>query len=175
MKRSLCFFLLAGAVWSAEAPFVPLFDGKTLNGWEVCNGQAKYTVEDGMIVGATAAGSPNSFLCTQKDYGDFVLEFDVNTDPELNSGVQLRSHRYPEEKTVTIFNGKQNIQRKQPKNRVHGYQVEIGNEAGANNGGIYDEARRGWLYMLPKGSAAARAFHDSQWNHYKVSAIGEPG
>ena len=173
MSRFLCALLLAGAAFAADAPFVPLFDGKTLHGWEVCNGQAKYTVEGGMIVGTTAKGSPNSFLCTEKDYGDFVLEFDVNTDPALNTGVQLRSHRYPAERTVTVFNGKQTVQRKQPKDRVHGYQVEIGNEAGGNNGGIYDEARRGWLYMLPPGSDAAKAFHDSQWNHYKVTARGD--
>jgi hypothetical protein len=170
MPRALSLLLLASALGAAD---VPLFDGKTLAGWEVCNGSAKYTVEDGVIVGTSAKGSPNSFLCTQKDYGDFVLEFDVKTDVALNTGVQIRSHRYPDERTVTIFNGKKNIERKQPKNRVHGYQVEIGNEAGANNGGIYDEARRGWIYQLPPGSPAAKAFHDNQWNHYKVSAIGD--
>ncbi len=169
----LCLLLLAGAACAADAPFVPLFDGKTLNGWEVCNGQAKYTVEGGMIVGTTTQGSPNSFLCTTKDYGDFVLELDVKTDPALNTGVQLRSHRYPTERTVTIFDGKKKIERKQPQNRVHGYQAEIGNEAGGNNGAIYDEARRGWIYMLPPGSAAAKAFHDNQWNHYKISAVGD--
>ena len=131
MSRFLSLSCSPAPLCAADAPFVPLFDGKTLNGWEVCNGSAKYTVEDGVIVGTTAKGSPNSFLCTQKDYGDFVLEFDVKTDPALNTGVQIRSHRYPEERTVTVFNGKQTVQRKQPKDRVHGYQVEIGNEAGA--------------------------------------------
>ncbi len=173
VMRTLCLFLFASAAFAADAKFQPLFDGKTLSGWQVCNGQASYTVESGMIVGTTAKGSFNSFLCTDREYGDFVVELDVNTDPALNSGVQIRSHRYPEERTVTIFNGKQNVQRKQPKNRVYGYQVEIGNEAGGNNGGIYDEARRGWLYMLPPGSPAAKAFHDSQWNHYRIAAMGD--
>jgi hypothetical protein len=172
MIRSLV--LLAAAASASAAPsFVPLFDGKTLNGWEVCNGQAKYTVEDGVIIGTTTKGSPNSFLCTQKEYSDFVLELDVMTDPALNSGVQIRSHRYPEAKTVTVFDGKKMIQRKQPKDRVHGYQAEVATEAAAQNGGIYDEARRGWIYMLPKDSPGAKAYHDNQWNHYRISAIGD--
>jgi hypothetical protein len=88
--------LLSAAAFAADKPFVNMFDGKTLNGWEVCNGSATYTIEKGVITGTTAKGSPNSFLCTQKDYGDFVMEFDVMTDPALNSVVQIRSHRYPE-------------------------------------------------------------------------------
>jgi len=171
--RFLTCLLLAGAAAAADAPLVPMFDGKTLHGWEVCNGFATYTVENGVIVGTTAKGSPNSFLCTQKEYGDFVLEFDVITDPALNSGVQIRSHRYPEDRTVTVNNGKQMVQRKMPKGRVHGYQVEIADEKAVSNGGIYDEARRGWLHQLQPGSPGSKAYHDNQWNHYRVSAIGD--
>src|SRR5262249_7647261 len=104
---------------------VPLFDGKTLKGWEVCNGFAKYRVENGAIVGTTAQDSPNSFLCTTKEYGDFLLELDVKNDVALNSGIQIRSHRYPEDRTVLTNNGKQIVERKQNKGRVHGYQVEV--------------------------------------------------
>jgi hypothetical protein len=171
--RILACLLLAGTAVAADAPFVPMFDGKTLNGWEVCNGFATYTVENGVITGTTAKGSPNTFLCSQKEYGDFVLEFDVMTDPALNSGVQIRSHRYPEDRTVTVNNGKQMVHRKMPKGRVHGYQVEIANEKAVSNGGIYDEARRGWLNQLEPGSPGGKAYHDNQWNHYRVSAIGD--
>ena len=66
----------------------PIFDGKTLQGWQQRNGTAKYYVENGELVGETAAGSANSFLCTTKDYGDFILEFEVKDDPRLNSGVR---------------------------------------------------------------------------------------
>src|SRR5690349_17683326 len=170
--KFLLFLLLPGAALAA-APFVNMFDGKTLNGWEVCNGSATYTIEKGVITGTTAKGSPNSFLCTKKDYGDFVMEFDVMTDPALNSGVQIRSHRYPEETTTTVFNGKQSVQRKMPKCRVHGYQVEIAKEEAAHNGGIYDEARRGWLDMLKPDSPGVKAYHDNQWNHYRVAAMGD--
>ena len=71
--------------------WTPLFDGDTLSGWEQRNGTAHYRIEDGVIIGKTTDGSPNSFLCTTKHYGDFVLEFDVKCDPHLNSGVQIRS------------------------------------------------------------------------------------
>src|SRR5581483_3705279 len=60
-----------------EAEMVSLFDGKSLDGWTVRGGMATYRAEDGEIVGKTTEGSPNTFLCTNKDYGDFVLEFDV--------------------------------------------------------------------------------------------------
>ena len=79
---------------SAAEKLTPIFDGTTLKGWTQCNGSAKYYVEKGELVGVTAKGSPNSFLCSDKHYGDFILEFEVKDDPALNSGVQIRSQRY---------------------------------------------------------------------------------
>lgn len=169
----LAAILSAGLAQAAGGSFVPLFDGKTLKGWEVCNGFAKYRVEAGAIVGTTAEGSPNSFLCTQKEYGDFVLEFDVKVDPALNSGVQIRSHRYPKDETVTVYDGKAFVQQKHSAGRFYGYQVEIANEESHDSGGIYDEARRGWLHNIADDPAASKALKDNQWNHYKVEAIGD--
>jgi hypothetical protein len=146
------YFVLAQA---AQPPAAPLFDGKTLNGWEVCNGRATYRVEDGTIVGTTVEGSPNSFLCTKKSYGDFVLEFDTKIDPALNSGVQIRSHRRADT------------------GRVFGYQVEMVNEKAGASGGIYDEERRGWLDNVASDPVASKAFKDNQWNHFKVEAMGD--
>ena len=84
----------AGSSPGAEsAGWVSLFDGKTLDGWTQLNGTASYKVEDGAIVGRTAVGSPNSFLCSNKTFGDFELEFDVKVDTGLNSGVQIRSRQ----------------------------------------------------------------------------------
>jgi hypothetical protein len=74
----------AGIAWialCAAEKFVPLFDGQTLGGWKQLNGTAPYAVEDRMIAGATAKGSPNSFLCTTRDYGDFILEFEATSMP----------------------------------------------------------------------------------------------
>jgi hypothetical protein len=173
MLRFAALTLIASALVAADAKFVPLFDGKSLKGWEQCNGSATYQVRDGAIVGTTAEGSPNSFLCTTREYGDFVLEFEVKTDVALNSGVQIRSHRYTEDREVTTFDGKAFARRKQSKGRVHGYQVEIANEQAADSGGIYDEARRGWLDELTGRDAARHAFKDNQWNRYRVVAEGD--
>ncbi|MBI5084661.1 MAG: DUF1080 domain-containing protein [Acidobacteria bacterium] len=172
-RTTILAILLAAVSPAAEKKFVKLFDGKSLKGWEVCNGKASYVVEKGVIAGTTAEGSPNSFLCTTKEYGDFVLEWESKNDPELNSGVQIRSHRYAEDRTVVTFDGKKNVEQKQQKGRVHGYQVEIANEKSGASGGIYDEARRGWLHNIASDPAASKAFKDNEWNRYKVQAIGD--
>jgi hypothetical protein len=179
MRNSLfvaLFSLAAVAAVSATEPakWVNLFDGKTLNGWTVRSGQATYRVENGEIVGRTAEGSPNTFLCSNKQYGDFILEFETKCDPRLNSGVQFRSHVYPKDTTIEVLNkeGKK-VQRKQPAGRVYGYQVEIAAAATGTSGGIYDEARRGvWLYCTSSDPQASKAFKDNQWNKYRVECRG---
>ena len=163
-------------LWTAAAfgadKAKPLFDGKSLTGWTLCNGSAKFSIEDGVLSGTTVEGSPNSFLCTTREYSNFVLELDVKNDPELNSGIQLRSHKY-ESETDTVVNNNGMRQRHWPAGRVHGYQLEIANEKSGNSGGIFDEARRGWLGQIAAGSECSRAYHDNQWNHIKVSAKGD--
>lgn len=153
----LAFPTLGDARASEAVTWTSLFDGKTLDGWVQRNGQAKYTVESGAIVGTTVVGTPNSFLCTDRDYGDFILELEFWVDPKLNSGIQIRSESRPDYK-----NG-----------RVHGYQVEIDPSDRAWSGGIYDEARRGWLYSLKDKPEAQRAFKNGEWNHYRIEAKGE--
>jgi len=134
-----------------------LFDGKTLNGWVQRNGQAKYTIENEMLVGTTVLNTPNSFLCTEKIYTDFILELEFLVDPGMNSGIQIRSNSFKDYKNY----------------RVHGYQVEIDTSSRAWSGGIYDEARRGWLYPLKDKPEAQKAFKQGQWNHYRIEAIGD--
>lgn len=133
-----------------------IFNGKNLKGWKQLNGTARYEVVDGTITGSTVLSSPNSFLCTVAFYSDFILEYDVMVDPQLNSGVQIRSHSYKEYQD----------------GRVHGYQVEIDPSDRGWSAGIYDEARRAWLYPLGDNSAAQKAFKQNAWNHYHVEAIG---
>jgi hypothetical protein len=140
---------------AAQDAWRPLFNGKTLDGWVPCNGTAPYTVEEGVIVGKTVVGSPNSFLCTKEPFGDFILEYEVWVDTNFNSGVQIRSISDPNVKG----------------GRVHGYQVEIDPSERAWTGGIYDEARRGWLFTVTE-PAAQKAFTLKQWNRFRVEAIG---
>jgi CubicO group peptidase (beta-lactamase class C family) len=149
-----------------QAPgWTALFGGETLDGWVQKNGTATYRVVDGTIVGRTAQGSWNSFLCTEKEYGDFELEFDVKVDAGLNSGVQIRSKT----RDKTIGKGPNNAA-----GRVIGPQVEIESSGrdGAEAGYVYSEATgRGWL--TPKGRLIPhKHFRDGQWNHYRVVARG---
>jgi len=179
MKNIICLLILLGLVnqsFAQKENWVDLFDGKTLNGWSIHSGFAKYRVEDGTIVGSTVKGSPNTFLCTDKEYSDFILEFEVMVDPALNSGVQIRSAIAPEELTYWFRNDQGKLyQRKVPKDRVHGYQVEIaGAEVGAS-GGIYDEARRAMIqeWWIKEGSEESKAFKDGQWNKYRIECRGQ--
>jgi len=165
MKKTIAWaaFGLLIAPLSAVAAdgWTSLFDGETLEGWTQKNGTATFVVKDGTIVGTTAEGSPNSFLCTDGEYGDFELEFEVwLIDNELNSGVQIRS------------------QTKEPEGdekygRVNGPQVEIeatGAE-GAQSGLIYGEAAGGWMSKDAE-TRLYKAFKDGEWNHYRVIAKG---
>ena len=160
----VAFMLLLGNLnsWSQEKEWISLFDGETLKGWSVHSGFAKYRVEDGSIVGTAVKGSPNTFLCTDREFGDFILEFEVLlVSPELNSGVQFRSMIANEEMVFWFRNDQGELQpRTIPADRVYGYQVEIANEVGGASGGVYDEARR--AFMTPwwpvEGSKASMAF-----------------
>lgn len=165
--------LMIGLSTAAAAPdedgWVMLFDGKTLDGWVQRGGKAKYTVEDGVIVGSSVPNTANSFLCTAKQYGDFVLELDFKVAATLNSGVQIRSECFDEPKTLDIGGKKIKV----AAGRVHGYQVEIDPSARAWTAGIYDEGRRGWLNDLKNNEAARKAFKAGEWNHLKVECKGD--
>ncbi|WP_164104101.1 3-keto-disaccharide hydrolase [Candidatus Laterigemmans baculatus] len=142
---------------SEEAEWVPLFDGESIEGWIQRGGRADFEVVDGAIVGTTRLGTPNSFLCTAEEFGDFILEYEFRVDPQLNSGVQIRSQSRKDYKD----------------GRVHGYQIEIDPSERAWTGGIYDEARRGWLYTLENRPEARAAFKPEQWNLIRVEARGD--
>src|SRR5271165_2507526 len=136
-----------------------LFDGKTLKGWKRLAGTADYKVEDGAIVGTTVLNSGNTFLVTEKEYGDFILEMDTKIESPLsNSGVQVRSHFDP-----TANNGK---------GKVYGRQFEIDPSDRKWSGGIYDEGRRDWLYPLDLNEKAKDAFKVGVYNHIRMECIG---
>lgn len=164
-----------------EAGFVSLFDGKTLNGWD--GDPRLWRVEDGAIVGETAADKPvvsNSFLIyTGGEFGDFELRFEyritpVNDKGFANSGVQYRSFRIPDEKNAW---------------RIGGYQADF--EAGDTWSGIlYGEAFRGILAKRGEktvvgdnhkptvvekiGDSAEIQTHikKNDWNDYVITASG---
>ena len=145
---------------NATPPSVPsgegwtsLFSGKDLAGWTQRNGWAVYRIDVDSILGTTAADSPNSFLCSDKEYSDFELRFEVKVDPNLNSGVQIRSKSVPEK----------------DKGRVHGPQVEIMKGPG-QSGYIYGEATgRNWI---SPNQPSHDHMKNNEWNQYHVRAVG---
>ncbi len=146
----LTLFTNSSAQWKA------LFNGKDLKGWNQKNGIARYTVENGEIVGTTVANTGNSFLCTNDEYEDFIFEVDLKVENAMNSGIQFRSLSKPEYQN----------------NRVHGYQMEVDPTDRAWSGGIYDEARRDWLYIPNINPEGKKAFKKGDWNRYRIEAIG---
>jgi hypothetical protein len=165
-------FLAAFAVVVHSQTWSPLFNGRNFDEFQIRSGQAPYRIENGEIVGSTREGSPNTFLCTRRTYGDFLLEYEVKCDPRLNSGVQVRSHAYHREVEVTTLNQEARRVKHQP-GRVYGYQVEVAAAASGASGGIYDEARRGWLHNTSQDPRCKTAFKDNEWNHYLVDARGD--
>jgi serine/threonine protein kinase len=160
----------------ASMGFAPLFEGTSLEGFEQHGGGAKFTIEDGAIVGTAVPDTPNSFLCTKKEYGDFILEVEFKVDAQLNSGIQIRSHVFG---GPTVFKARGKDGKFEattvPAGRVHGYQVEIDPSPRAWTGGIFDEGRRGWLYSLvgAEHKAAREAFKQGEWNHCRIEARGD--
>jgi hypothetical protein len=153
----ICLAMLGVTLSAAgQESWTSLFNGKNLKGWKQLNGQAKYEAKNGILTGSAVLSSPNSFLCTSASYSDFILEYEVLVDPQLNSGVQIRSHSNKEYQNY----------------RVHGYQIEVDPSDRAWSAGIYDEARRAWLYPLDGNPDARKAFKQNGWNKFHVEAIG---
>jgi hypothetical protein len=155
---TMIFFIGCSESQKDKTPWVSLFDGKTLNGWSsIKGGNALYEVKDGAIVGTTVRNTPNTFLTSDKMYGDFILELDYKVDPSMNSGIQIRSN--------SIQNYRDGV--------VHGYQIEIDPTERAWSAGIYDEQRRGWLFPMTDNKKAQEAFKQNGWNNYRIEAIGD--
>jgi Domain of Unknown Function (DUF1080) len=155
------FAVIGSASIQAEENWVNLFDGKTLEGWTISpegrGGEAK--IVDGEI---HLVGDRKFFLCTAKKYSDFIFEAEIKL-PEgpANSGFMFRCHADPK--------------------KVFGYQAEIDGGKRAWSGGLFDEARRQWLYpQKPEGSPTAIEFQEKtkgsfkreDWNKCRIQTEG---
>lgn len=161
MKKILFAALASVLIFACNAQgqtgWESLFNGKDLKGWKKLGGNARYVVRDGAIVGSGVAGTANTFLSTEKEYGDFILEMKFMVDPGVNSGVQFRSHSDKNYKSGVVY----------------GYQYEIDAAAGgAGAGVVYDEERRGWLYSPKVNPEVSSKLRIGQWNDLRIEAIG---
>jgi Domain of Unknown Function (DUF1080) len=137
---------------AAEDPgFVPMFDGKTLDGWD--GDPRLWSIHDGVIAGSTDAApiDANSFLITKRDYSDFILRADAKLRNH-NSGIQFRSEALPNWV-------------------VRGLQADMAD--GNWWGSIYDEkGRRGTIVNGWKGKAET-VVRPRDWNQYEVTCDGD--
>ena len=133
-----------------EKGFKPLFDGKSLQGWE--GDQALWHVHNKMIVGKSPGIKRNEFLATKKEYGDFELRLEFRLlEGKGNSGIQFRSRRAP---------------------RGHGcigYQADIGQNYW---GCLYDEERRRKVLVQAPPELGDK-LRKTGWNSYTIRAEGD--
>ena len=155
--RASLFLLAACAAPESASPgpaaprALELFNGRDLSGWRQI-GDARWEVENGELVGSIGGGS-QSFLATEAEFSDFMLELELKNELPGNSGLQVRSHQ-------------------NDKGKVFGYQIEIDPSERAWSGGLYDEGRRGWLFDLKDAPEARAAFRNGDWNHYRIELRG---
>ena len=164
---TLCMAIVLASSPAFAAGWKNLSKGEGLDGWETKGGKASYKKVDGVIIGTSVPNTPNTFLCTTEEYSDFILEFEFAGHPDLNSGVMIRGLSTPDYKD----------------GRVHGYQCELEDEAQDRDWscGIYDEARRGWLFpskedpdwMKSFSEAGHTAYKNGEWNKVRVEAKGD--
>ena len=151
-----------------EEGFTPLTNGKDLTGWKKVGGNGEYKMEDGEIVGMGRKVNANTFLISEKTYGNYDFRFEMKFDTlKGNSGMMFRGLQ----KESTDGNG-----------RVHGYQCEHDNGKGrAWTAGLYDEARRGWLFpdkkddrptSLPADGQASGMIPEREELRKKAAAAG---
>lgn len=152
-----------------KAGFEALFNGKDLTGWKKVGGTASYEVKDGAIRGFGKKIKGNTFLRTEKEYGDFIYTFQFKfIDKSGNSGCMFRAFQK---------GGK-------PDGRVTGYQCEHDNFKDGKRAwtaGLFDEARRGWLDPHKKAPAEVkdkftkqgnRLFKWDNWNTIVIKCKG---
>ena len=149
----LCATLIAGLLAATKPQ--RLFDGKSLKGW---NGNLKiFRLENGAIVGGTMKDKlpRNEFLCTDKEYSDFVLhaKFKLLGEPDkANAGIQIRSQRIPNDSEVI------------------GYQADLGQDYW---GALYDESRRKKVLARPNLDELKKILKLNDWNEYEIRAEGK--
>jgi hypothetical protein len=140
--------------------FISLFNGENLCGWVSLQGTMKFEVRDGEIVGICSEGS-STFLCTEKEYTDFIFTCETKWEVDGNTGVQIRSR----------------IRKDPNRNTVIGPQAEMEDLAKKGrgwSGGIYGQNCGGWFYPLkePEHKALKSAIDRSGWNRLTIKVEG---
>ncbi|MFT4734845.1 MAG: hypothetical protein ACI9K1_001802 [Arcticibacterium sp.] len=158
MKSSIiCFTLiLIGSIGCQKEKSVSLFDGQTFQGWQG-DTQNTWRIENETLIGGSLEEivPHNDFLCTTKEYGDFILKLKIKLSGEdgfINSGIQFRSKRLAD-----------------PNYEMTGYQADFGEAYWAS---LYDESRRDLTLAAPDSVQVLGWVNINDWNDYEVHAEG---
>ncbi len=140
-----------------EVLWVHLLDGNSLAGWTALSGNATYDIKNVVITGTTVIHTINTYLSSDVNYDNLILESEFKVHPEMNSGIQIRSNSFP------YYQG----------GNVHGYQFEIDPSKRTWSAGIFDQSKRGWLHPVTKNIEVQNAFKQNDWNHYRIETIND--
>ncbi len=153
---------LSAAEPKTEAePWVQMFNGRDLSGWKMVGLEDRGTavVEDGELVLRQRVKTPeHSFVTSEGEYQDFILELDLKDDPRVNSGILLRCVDAAADAKV----------------RLNGYQVKIDDTPRAWTGGIFNDFGDSWTWMhdLSDNERGRAAFKLGEWAHFRIECIG---
>ena len=155
MRFLIAAFLFGTVNTAFAAEPKPLFDGKTLDGWEGDTAKT-WRIEDGCIVGGSLDTTVprNEFLCTTKTYGDFELKAKfklIGDKAKANAGIQFRTRRIPNH------------------HEVSGYQADVGQDYW---GALYDESRRNKVLAKPDKAVIEKLVKHEEWNEYTIRCEG---
>lgn len=95
--------LALGSLVNAQDKWISLFDGKTLNGWEVIGG-VKWVVSDGALsaepaaqriepTGASKQTWPQGFLRSTASFSNFEMTAEFWSEEDTNSGLFIRCQK----------------------------------------------------------------------------------
>jgi hypothetical protein len=173
-----CFCLSVAApapnAFADDGRWTSLFDGETLEDWEMLEGEGKFFVEDRQIVAETTEGASHCYLCTERTFENFVLEIDFKVDEGFNSGVQIRTTVHTKKGDTDYLNGKNVLTRwHYEPGDVVGYQIEIDPSGRQWTGGLYECGSRGWLQTLEYNEPARKAYKPGEWNRFRIEAVDD--
>jgi hypothetical protein len=138
---------LTRAESATEAKLAPIFNDRDLAGWKSTGVNPVWRVEQGILIGESDGKLHENYLWTEKEYGDFVLEFDVRWTGEIDSGVEFR---------------KPSIQ----------LQLGVSRSLKRDMSGSFYVGKPGYPEAGQAKEAAKLMYPEGQWNSFRLEAKG---
>jgi len=149
-------------VQAKEAEWIPLFNGKDLDGWHNPYPHGTASVKNGVI---ELVADRKFFFAYNEKFSDFIMTAEIKLPKgKANSGILFRSQ-------------------KKENGSMFGYQAEVDGSDRRWSGGLYDEGRRGWIHPKKpeRNPYNEKNWKDTQknalkrddWNNYKIKCLGD--